>query len=76
MGHQGYFLALLPSDEAKNKVFPLSLRGKALTWYRLCDDIGAWDWNWLKLEFHRKFYPMHLVHRDRNFIYNFWPREG
>ena len=23
-----------------------------------------------------KFYPMHLVHRDRNYIYNFWPHEG
>ena len=23
-----------------------------------------------------KKYPMHLVHRDRNYIYNFWPREG
>ena len=23
-----------------------------------------------------KNYPMHLVHRDRNYIYNFWPREG
>ena len=21
-------------------------------------------------------YPMHLVHHDRNYIYNFWPREG
>ena len=20
--------------------------------------------------------PMHLVHRDRNYIYNCWPREG
>ena len=19
---------------------------------------------------------MHLIHRDRNYIYNFWPREG
>jgi hypothetical protein len=50
-------------------VFPLSLEGKALTWYRLCDDIGMWDWNRLKLEFHQKFYPMHLVHHDRNYIY-------
>ena len=24
----------------------------------------------------KKIYPMHLVHRDRNYIYNFWPREG
>ena len=30
----------------------------------------------LKLEFYQKFYPMHLVHCDRNYIYNFWPREG
>ena len=25
---------------------------------------------------HQKIYPMHIVHRDRNYIYNFWPREG
>ena len=61
-------LAGLSGDEAKKKVFPLYLKG-ALTWYRLCDDIGTWDWNRLKLEFHQKFYPMHLVHRDRNYIY-------
>ena len=23
-----------------------------------------------------KNYHMHLVQRDRNYIYNFWPREG
>ena len=57
-------LAVLPGDEVKKKVFPLSLKGRALTWYRLCDDIGAWDCNRLGLEFHQKFYPMHLVHRD------------
>jgi hypothetical protein len=69
-------LAGLPRDEVKKKVFPLSLEGKTLTWYRLCDDIGSWSWNRLNMEFHQKFYPMHLVHRDRNFIYNFWPCEG
>ena len=31
-------LAGIPGDEAKKKVFPLSLKGKALAWYRLCDD--------------------------------------
>ena len=60
-------LAGLSGDRAKKKVFPLSLEGKALTWYRLCDDTDTWDWNRLKLEFHQKFYPMHLVHRDRNY---------
>jgi hypothetical protein len=69
-------LAGLSGDGVKKKVFPLSLERKALTWYRLCDDTDTWDWNRLKLEFHQKFYPMHLVHRDRNYIYNFWPREG
>ena len=53
-----------------------SLKGDALTWFRLCDDTRTWNYKRLKLEFHQKFYPMHLVHRDRNYIYNFWPREG
>ena len=62
-------LAGMPEDVIKKKVFPLSLKGKALTWFRLCDDIGSWNYNRLKLEFHQKFYPMHLVHHDRNYIY-------
>ena len=69
-------LAGIPDDVVKRKVFPLSLKGDAMTWYRLCDDMGSWNYKRLKLEFHQKFYPMHLVHRDRNYIYNFWPREG
>ena len=47
-----------------------------MTWYRICDDTRSWNYERLKLEFHQKFYPMHLVHRDRYYIYNFWPREG
>ena len=39
-------LAGLPGDETK-KVFP-SLKGKSLTWYRLYDDTGSWNWNRLK----------------------------
>ena len=66
----------LPRDEVMKKVFPFSLKGKALTWYMLCNNIGSWNWNRLKLEFHQKNYPMHLVHHDRNYIYNFWPHEG
>ena len=64
-------LAGVSGDVIKNKVFPLSLKGDALTWYRLCDDMGSWNYKRLKLEFHQKFYPMHLVHRDRNYIYIF-----
>ena len=36
-------LAGLPRDEAKKKVSPLYLKGKALAWYRLCDDFGLWN---------------------------------
>ena len=61
-------LAGLPGDEV-NEVFPLSLKGDTLIWYRLCDDMRFWDYKRLKLEFHQKYYPMHLVHRDRNYIY-------
>ena len=66
----------IPDDVAKKKVFPLSLKGDALIWYMLCDDMKSWNYKRLKLEFHQKYYPMHLVHRDRNYIYNFWPCEG
>ena len=69
-------LACIPNDVVKRKVFPLSLKGDAMTWYRLCDDTRFWNYKRLKLEFHQKFYPMHLVHRDRNYIYNLWPHEG
>src|SRR3954464_11440162 len=46
-------------------------RGALVLSFRLCDDIGSWNYDRLKLEFHQKYYPMHLVHRDRNYIYNF-----
>ena len=28
----------IPNDVFKRKVLPLSLKGDAMTWYRLCDD--------------------------------------
>ena len=45
-------IAGIPEDVVKKKVFPLSLKGKALKCYRLLDDIGSWDYNRSKLEFH------------------------
>ena len=41
----GFFqLAGLPGNEVMKKVFPLSLKGYALTWYRLCDDMESWNY--------------------------------
>ena len=45
-------LAGIPDDVVKRKVFPLSLKGDALTWYSLCDDTRSWNYKRLKLEFH------------------------
>ena len=44
-------LAGLPRDQVMKNVFPLSLKEKVLAWYRLCDDIGSWNWNRLKWSF-------------------------
>ena len=38
-------LAGLLRDEVMKKVLPLSLKGKELAWYSLCDDIGSWNCN-------------------------------
>ena len=37
-------LAGVPEDVVKKKVFPLSLKEDAVTWYRLCDDMGSWNY--------------------------------
>ena len=34
-------LAGMLDDVIKKKVFPLYFKGKALTWFRLCDDMGS-----------------------------------
>src|SRR4051812_38840703 len=64
-------LAGFPGDEVMRKVFPLSFKGKSSAWYRLCDDIGSWNWNRLKLEFHQKNYPMHLTTKKDTCV-TFW----
>ena len=38
-------LAGMPEDVFKKNFFPLCLKGKSLTWYRLLDDIGSWNYN-------------------------------
>ena len=37
-------LAGFPEYDVKKKVLPFCLNGKALTWYRLCDDMGSWNY--------------------------------
>ena len=58
------------------KLFSLSLKEKALEWYRLLDNSHLLDWKEFMSLFYSKFYPLHEIHQDRKYIYNFWPRDG
>ena len=69
-------LAGISMDFVMRKLFSLSLKDKALDWYRLLDDSHLLNWQDLMPLFYAKFYPLHEIHRDRNYIYNFWSRDG
>src|ERR1043165_7618493 len=66
----------LTRDEVMRKLFALSLKGKALEWYRLQDDSHLLDWEEIQSLFYSKFYPLHEVHENRNHVYNFYPHDG
>src|ERR1041384_6236620 len=58
------------------KLFSISLIGKASDGYKLLDNSHLLNWEELMSLFYTKFYPLHEIHRDRNYIYNFWSRDG
>src|SRR4051812_15439098 len=66
----------LTRDVVMRKLFAFSLKGKALEWYRLLDDSHLLDWKEIQSLFYSKFYPLHEVHENRNYVYNFYPRDG
>ena len=53
------------------KLFSISLKERAYEWYKLLDDSHLLDWKERVSLFYSKFYPLHEIHHDRNFIYNF-----
>ena len=69
-------IAGVPRELIMRKLFSISLKDRAWEWYRLLDDSHLLDWKELVSHFYFKFYPLHEIHQDRNFIYNFWPRDG
>src|SRR3954470_23334006 len=58
------------------KLFSVSLKERALYWYKLLDNSDLLNWQELMSLFYTKFYPLHEIHRDKNYIYNFWSRDG
>ena len=69
-------LAGVSRDFVMRKLFSLSLKDKAWDWYKLLDNYHLLNWQELMSLFYTKFYPLHEIHRDRNYIYNFWSRDG
>ena len=63
-------------DVVMRKLFSLSLEDKALEWYQLLDNSHLLSWKELESLFYSRFYPLHVIHQDKNSIYNFWPRAG
>ena len=58
------------------KLFSVSLKDKASDWYKLLDNSDLLEWKELMSLFCAKFYPLREIHQDRNYIYNFWSRDG
>ena len=69
-------VADLSRENATKKLLPLSLKDNARKWYDLLDDPHHSEWKELEYLFYSKFYPPHEMHLDRNYIYNFCPRDG
>jgi hypothetical protein len=62
-------------NQVKRKLFSLSLKGRAVEWYRTLKDGRPVEWEEIIPLFYYKFYPSSEVYKDRNYIYNFHPHE-
>src|SRR4051812_34054296 len=58
------------------KLFSVSLKDKALDWYKLLDNYDLLEWQDLMSLFYAKFYLLREIHQDRNYIYKFWSHDG
>src|SRR4051812_38338046 len=70
-----YKLAGVTMEFFMRKLFSVSLKDKASDWYKLLDNSDLLDWQELMSLFYTKFNPLCEIHRDRNYIYNFWSRD-
>jgi hypothetical protein len=63
-------------NQVKRKLFSLSLKGRAVEWYKTLKDGRPIDWEEIVPLFYSKFYPSSEVYKDKKSIYNFHPHEG
>src|ERR1043165_92790 len=69
-------LAGVTMEFVMKKLFSLALKDKASDWYKLLENSDLLEWPELMSLFYAKFYPLREIHQDRNYIYNFWSRDG
>src|SRR3954469_16557076 len=69
-------LAGVTMEFVMKKLFSVSLKYKASDWYKLLENSDLLEWPELMSLFYTKFYPLREIHQDRNYIYNFWSRDG
>src|SRR3954464_14898084 len=63
-------LAGVSREFVMKKLFSVSLTDKASDWYKLLDNSHLLKWRELMSLFYTNFYPLHEIHRDKNYIYN------
>jgi hypothetical protein len=66
----------ISTSQVKRKLFSLSLKGRAAEWYKTLKDGRSISWEEIVPLFYSKFYPSSEIHKDRNYIYNFYPHDG
>ena len=66
----------ITTARVKKKLLSISLKGRAKEWYKLLKNGQSMEWEEMASLFYSKFYPPSEIHKDRNLIYNFWPRYG
>jgi hypothetical protein len=65
----------ISASQVKRKLFSLSLKGRAMEWYKLLKNGRSIGWGEIVPLFYSKFYPPSEIHKDQNQIYNFWPQD-
>jgi hypothetical protein len=66
----------ISTSQFKRKLFSLSLKDRAVEWYKSLKNGRPIGCEEIVPLFYSKFYPSSEVHKDRNYIYNFHPHDG
>src|SRR4051812_17221511 len=66
----------ITTEQVKKKSLSISLKGRAQEWYNRLKNRQSMEWEEIVPLFYSKFYLPSDIHKDRNKIYNFWPRDG